>query len=165
MVTSVFSMPTYSSQYSQDKALANLVEGHLCWAWSQVRTYATADGDVDQYEFNLFTLPPGRLIILPRLSQINTTQFEATADLHLGYRSYTDENGLTVAEDDNAFMDNVDVGGGALSGVWSAITGVVTAEPYEIQTVNGLTLFVMIDTADIENADTLSVSCAYVRMA
>ena len=41
----------------------------------------------------------------------------------------------------------------------------MTAEPYEIQTVNGLTLFVMIDTADIENADTLSVSCAYVRMA
>lgn len=165
MVTSVFSMPTYASQYSQDKALAAFVEGNLNWAWSQVRTYATADGDVDQYEFNLFTLPPGKLIILPRLSEIITTAFEATADLHLGYRSYRDENGLLVAEDDNAFMDNVDVGGGALAGVWASITGAVVTTPYTIETVSGLTLFVMIDTADIENADTLSVTCAYVRMA
>src|SRR3972149_2817358 len=69
-------------------------------------------------EVNLLRLPPGRLTIFSQLSRIEATQEAVNADLHLGFRAYTEPDGDAVAEDDNAFLDNADAGGGAISSVF-----------------------------------------------
>lgn len=163
MATLQFDMPTYALQQDANKSHSLYVEGTMHTAWSGKKTYATADGDDLVYEFDLFTLPAGRLLIHTDLSKIRTTQYEANTDLHLGFRAYKDMTGATVAQDDNYFMDNVDVGGGAIVGNWSAISGATATGvgTIELSSSSGITLYVTLDTADIEDTDTLEVLCIY----
>jgi len=110
-------------------------------------------------EVNLIELPAGRITIYSDLSRIITSAFGANADLHLGYRAYTNSAGTAVVEDDNAFLDNADAGGGALDQAWTLPAGGYTS----FDTRNGLIIYAMIDTGDIEAADTISGWVAYTR--
>jgi len=102
-------------------------------------------------EINLFTLPPGRVKVYTDLSRLVTTQFEATSDLHIGARRHTDPDGTAVTENNNLFGDNIDVGGGAID---AALT-VPAAGIHEFNSREGVTIFALIDTADMEAADNL----------
>lgn len=109
-------------------------------------------------EVNLLRLPPGRLTIFSQLSRIEATIMVATADLHLGFRQYYEPDGDSVAEDDNAFLDNADVGGGAVSSVWllPAVTAAAGPGITQINSRNGLVIYAMVDTANMEDTDTIS---------
>ena len=123
--------------------------------YTHTATEGSGTGEVD-----LILLPPGRLRIYPDLSRIVTTQFGASADLHLGYRAYTEPDGDAVVEDDNAFLDNADAGGGALDEAW-----VLPAVGYlEVNTKEGLQIFAMIDAGNIEADDTIEGWVAFTRV-
>lgn len=104
-------------------------------------------------EVNLALLPAGHITINAILSRVITTAYAANADLHLGYRSYTEPDGDVIAADDNAFLDNADAGGGALDSTW-----LLPATDYltEINSAGLLTIYGMVDTGNIEDTDTLN---------
>ena len=110
-------------------------------------------------EINLLELPAGKLTIYSDLSRIVTSQFAANADLHIGLRAYTNSANVAVVEDDNAFLDNADAGGGALDSAWVLPAGGTT----QIDSRNGVVLYAMVDTGNIEDTDTISGWVAYTR--
>jgi len=122
--------------------------------FSYTHSAGAGDGEVD-----LVQLPAGRVRIFPDLCRIVSTQFASNADLHLGYRAYTDEAGTAVAEDDNAFLDNGDAGGGAIDAAWTLPAG--GSAVYDTQ--GGLRVFAKIDTGNIEDTDTIDGWVAYVH--
>lgn len=103
-------------------------------------------------EINLVKLPAGRIRVYSDLSRLVTTQFAASADIHIGFRAYTDESdGTTVSEDDNAFEDNGDAGGGALDQAFT-----LPAAGYkDFDSTEGVIIYAMVDTGNIEAADTI----------
>src|SRR3990172_9848375 len=114
--------PVKSVQYtdqtnSAEKVAPNIIGKVHIARFSYVHSAGAGTGEV-----NLIELPAGKITIYPDLSRIVTTAFAATADLHLGYRAYTDSAGVAVVADDNAFLDNADVGGGALDQAWTLPT-------------------------------------------
>lgn len=115
-------------------------------------------------EVNLCKLPSGSVRVLTHLSRYLTSQYAASADLHLGFRAYTEPDGDVVAEDDNAYADNVDVGGGAITIVAFNLpaTGSVkynvmksTSATSGTHSGGGLHIYSMIDAGNIEDGDTL----------
>lgn len=110
-------------------------------------------------EINLLEMPAGRITIYSDLSRIICSQMAANADLHLGHRAYTKSDGTAVVEDDNAFLDNADAGGGALDQAWVLPAGGTT----QIDSRNGFVLYAMVDTGNIEDTDTISGWVAYTR--
>ena len=112
---------------------------------SELYTHALGAGTG---EVNLFSLSGGVYIFFPHLSFVVTTQYAANADLHLGYRAHTAVDGTTTVVDDNAFADNEDAGGGALSKV-------LTLPPVALSVRDEVVIYAMIDTGNIEDTDTL----------
>lgn len=154
--------PTGSALYNKQvgttvgKPSAHLAEGQMRISRF---TYTHAAG-AGTGEVNLFVLPPGYVSVYSYLSHLFTSAFVATADLHLGYRAYTDSDGSAVVADDNAFLDNADVGGGALDITWLLPTGYVK----ELDSMSGVTVYAMVDTANIEDADTLDGWCVWASI-
>jgi len=150
--------PTSSAQYtSQAGAIGGPIWNVGLKAKPFTYTHLAAAG-AGTGEVNLLRLPPGRLTIFSQLSRIEATQMVATADLHLGFRAYTEPDGDAVAEDDNAFLDNADAGGGAISSVFllPAVTAAAGPGITQINSRNGFILYAMVDTANIEEDDTIS---------
>lgn len=105
-------------------------------------------------EVNLVVLPEGQVRIYSEFSRLASSQFAANADLHLGFRSYTEPDGDVIAADDNAFADNLDAGGGAIThAAWPlpAAPGITT-----LNSRTGVTIYSLIDTGNIEDADTIA---------
>jgi len=110
-------------------------------------------------EVNLVRIQAGRIKVLSDLCRLVSSDMAANADLHLGFRAYTDESaGTAVAEDDNAFADNLDAGGGALDQTWPlpAVGGITLLDSQE-----GITIFALIDTGNIEDTDTIEGYVVY----
>lgn len=105
----------------------------------------------------MIVLPAGRKIIYPDLCRIVCPVGTATADLHIGHSAYTKPDGTTVAADDNAFADNVDVGGGAIDAAWT----LPAVGYYVIDSKEPVTLEVMIDTANSPAAGEMLLSVVY----
>ena len=151
--------PTGSAQYNKQITApvpgiaAALAEGRLKVApFSYTHAAGAGTGEI-----NLFKLPAGPIILYPALCRILTTAFVATADLHLGYRAHVDQNGAAVVADDNAFADNLDVGGaaidlGPLNGGWP----LPAIGHFAFNSQGGVVLYTLIDTANIEDADTIA---------
>jgi hypothetical protein len=120
-------------------------------------------------EINLLKLPPGKYHIYPELSFISFSQFGANADAHLGHRAYHNADGTAVVADDNEWIDNGDVGGAARSGPWTGgfetgVNGTTSAAHADYDAADGLTIYLMIDTGDIEDTDTVSGWIAYTKL-
>lgn len=109
-------------------------------------------------EINLVKLPAGEIMIYPSLSRINSSQFATNADLHLGHRAYVQKDGTAVVEDDNEFLDNADAGGGAIGSAF-----LLPASPTVYDTKEGLEVYAMVDTANIEDGDTIDGWVAYTQ--
>lgn len=121
-------------------------------------TYTHAAG-AGTGEVNLVRIMAGRVKVLSDLCRIVTSQFAVNADLHIGTRAFTDESAQTaVAEDDNRFADNLDAGGGALDQVWPlpAVGGITSLDSQE-----GVTIYSLINTGNIEDTDTIEGYCVY----
>lgn len=128
---------------------------------SGVYTHLAAAG-AGTGEINLLKLPAGKIRVYCAGSLVNASQYAANADLHIGYRAYTGSDGVAVAEDDNAFLDNADVGGGALA----ADPFTLPAAGYkDFDSQDGVIIFAMIDTGNIETDDTLEVDVEYSELS
>ena len=100
----------------------------------------------------LIRLPGGKVRIIPELSYISfSDDFATNADGHLGHQAYVNADGDSVAADDNEWIDNADIGGGAVAGPWTTLfatgaggtTGQIQAI-YDAQ--DGLVIEVLVDT-------------------
>jgi len=120
-----------------------------------VYTHASAAG-AGTGEINLGTLPPGEITIYPDLCRLITSQFGASADIHLGHRAYTQPDGTAVVEDDNEWVDNGDAGGGAIDAAF-----LLPTSPTVYDSQAGIEVFAMIDAGDIEVGDTIEVVFVY----
>lgn len=109
-------------------------------------------------EINLCDLPPGKIKVYPTLSRFVASAMVATADAHVGHRAYTQPDETVVAEDNNEWLDNVDVGGGAVD-----IAYALPAVPTNYNSVGGVTVYCEIDTANIEDTDTITGWVAYTQ--
>lgn len=145
--------PTGSTQYNQDTGVTQGGVTYLENLHLRRFTYTHAAG-AGTGEINLVRIPAGRVDIHSIFSRRESTQFAASADLHLGYRSYTEPDGDVIAADDNAFGDNEDAGGGALTAAaWTLPTGLGVTE---INSRTGLTIYAMVDSGNIEDTDTIN---------
>ena len=150
----------YASQIGNTTAGA---ESTLAGADLKVANFTYTQVAAGQDDFSLVTLPAGKIRVYPTLSYISIPDMTASADFHLGHRAYTQSDGTAVAEDDNEWMDNVDSGGGAVANIWSSVTGFVSATilTNEYDTVEGLTIYGMVDTANMDASDVLSGFVVY----
>ena len=139
---------------------AETFEGEMFIGDSQLYTHATgADVDV---EVELIRLPPGRVRIYSPLSRLETSQFVATSDFSLGTRAFTQEDGTDVAEDAVRFANQLDAGGAALDQVWPLPAGIGLTE---LNSQGGIIVFALVETANIEDGDTIRVYCAYSKVS
>lgn len=151
----------YTSQHSVNRANKKDVELMLrATPFSYTHASGAGTGEV-----NLFTLPAGKIRIFPQLSRIALSQAVATADFHLGHRPYHTDEGTLVAQDDDEFMANVDMGGGAIAETtWAAVSGATLTTDMEYDTLEGFTVYAMVDTANIEDGDTIDGVCIWARV-
>lgn len=92
----------------------------------------------------MITLPAGKKIVFPDLCRFVCPAGTATADAHVGHSAYVTPAGASVAADDNAFLDNSDIGGGAVDTAF-----VLPAVGYYIIDSKGpVDIEVLIDTAN-----------------
>lgn len=147
--------PTGSTQFNQQTGVlqGGIVFGEALKARRFSYTHAAGAGTG---EINLVNLPAGRITIFPDLCRIIASTFVTGADLHLGHRVYTEPDGDTVVEDDNAFADNLDAGpgGGGIDVAWP-LPAIGFAE-FNVGDSRGFRIYAMVDTANIEDADTIN---------
>jgi hypothetical protein len=151
--------PTYTLQTNGNKASSMHVEGVRKFATSGVYTHAAAAG-AGTGAVDLIKLPHGKVRLFTDASRVFTTQWAANADLHIGYRAYVGSDGVTVVEDDNAFGDNLDAGGGALD----AALDIPAKGYHDFDSKDGVVLFALIDTGNIETDDTLELYVEYATL-
>lgn len=144
----------YASQIDKDLAGADATEAAADLKVA-VFSYTVAVAGADDY--TLVKLPPGNVRVYPELSQIAVDQGVATADFHLGHRAYVDSTGATVAEDDNEWIDDADIGGGALAmGPWAGHTAATLETQAEYDAADGLEIFATVTTANQDIGDTVT---------
>ena len=151
--------PVKSVEYTNQTASATKVSPDVIGKLHVARFSYTHAAGAGTGEINLVELPAGKITIYSDLSRIVTSQFAASADLHLGYRAYTGSDGVAVVEDDNAFLDNSDVAAAAVDSAWVLPAGGYTS----FDTRNGLLIYAMVDTGNIEDTDTIAGWVAYTR--
>lgn len=103
-------------------------------------------------EINMLILPPGRIRIYPDLCRQMSSAMVATANLSLGHRAYTQEDGTAIAESLTEWLTNADAGS-ALDAVIG--DGGTTLNQYESR--DGIIVAVDISTANIEDTDTIQL--------
>lgn len=107
-------------------------------------------------EINIVTLPAGLIRVFSDLSRIVSSAMVSTANLSIGYRAHTKMDGTAVVEDDNAFENDADAGS-AIDKVWT----LPAVGFLDLDSENGVVLFVEIDTANIEDTDTIDGYVVY----
>lgn len=105
----------------------------------------------------MIRLPAGRKLIFPDLCRIICPIGTATSDLHVGHTAYTEPDGTAVAADDNAFADNLDVGGAAIDAAFSLPAGAY----FEMDSTGAVDIEVMFDTANSPAAGTMTILVVY----
>ena len=114
---------------------------------------------------SVIKLPAGTIRIYPQLSYLLTGNTSvATADLHVGYAAHTTQAGVAVVADDNAFLDNGDLGGAVLSGVLLLPT-VATSIYTELDSQEGVDITITVDTANASIGETIQLVIAYTKVS
>lgn len=133
---------------------ANVLEGKLRVArFSYTHALGAGDGEI-----NLIRLPAGKYVVLPDLSRIVSSAMVSTANLSVGHRAFTQPDKTVVAEDPNAFADQLD----ATSAIDQALT-LPAVGSLVIDSETEVVLFATIDTANIEDTDTIDGYVVYAR--
>lgn len=148
--------PVYTLQDNDNLANHEDARGGLECAWSGLYTHVAGAGTG---EVNMVKLPPGKIRVLPDLCRLVSTAMVSTANLNIGHRAYTGADGVAVVEDDNTFADDLD----ATSAIDQTLP--LPAAGYkEYDSLDGVTIFAMVDTANIEDTDTISLFMVYQRV-
>lgn len=148
--------PVYANQISVNLGRSENVEGAMQFARLGVYTHAAGAGTG---EINLVTLPAGRIIILPLECQIITSQFATGAKFDIGTRAFTNEDGTVVAEAPVRYVTDSAAGGGPLNTTFNGAARVEVLDSQE-----GVTIYMTVDTGNIEDGDTIDGWCRYVRL-
>jgi hypothetical protein len=138
--------PLHSSQYLAAKVTEprSAVHGSdwggkLRMSYGKITFTAAGTGTA-----KMVTLPAGRKIILTDLCRFICPAGTSTADAHNGFTAYTQPDGTAVSADDNAFLDNSDIGGGAIDSAF-----VLPADGvFVLDSVQAVDIELMIDTAN-----------------
>jgi len=149
--------PLSSTQYAAQiaaKAEAADINSPMRYAYGK---YTCAEAGVG--EINMFTLPAGRIRLYPDLCWLISSDMSANANLSIGHRAYVNEDGTVVAEDDNEWLDDADSGGGALDHDLDDIILVPTL----MNSQAGITVFVTLDSGDVDLTDTIEIWFAYTH--
>ena len=150
--------PLSSTQYAaQIAAMAEAadINAPMRYAYSK---WTCAEAGVG--EVNLFKLPAGRIRFYPDLSWgILGDTGQTNCNLSIGHRAYTNEDGTAVAEDDNEWLDDFDIGGGA----HDADMDTIILVPTMMNSQEGIIVFVTFDTADIDLASVMELWFAYTH--
>lgn len=109
-------------------------------------------------EIDLVMLPAGNIKVWPSLCRIDATQMVLNATMDIGHRAYTQPDGTVVAEDDAEFLNDAAVGAGVVGSAFLLPTA-----PTVYSTNSGLEVFASIDTANIEDGDTITGWVAYTK--
>jgi hypothetical protein len=151
--------PTSSIQYaastSPSRASGAETQGEVRLARFSY-THAAGSGTG---EINLVKLPPGRLCIFTQLSRLYTSAMGANADVHLGYRPHRKEDGIPVDQNETAFVADMDTAGGI-----DTTLGFPTSGILELESQQGVSIYAMVDTGNIENGDTIMGWVTYSRI-
>lgn len=152
--------PTSSTQHAaqttgRNRVLeANVIEGKLRVArFSYTHTAGAGVGEI-----NLIRLPAGKYVVLTDLSRIICSAMVSTANLSVGHRAYTNIDGTAVVEDNNAFADALDASSAKDEAFTLPASGV-----FVIDAKDEVVFYAEIDTANIEDTDTISGYIVYVR--
>jgi hypothetical protein len=106
-------------------------------------------------------LPAGKVRVLKDLCRIVCPAGTATSDLHVGYAAHVSgATGAAVVGDDNAFADNLDVGGAAID---AAFTLPAITPFFDFDSADGVDIEIMIDTAASPASGVCHVSVVYVQ--
>lgn len=167
--------PAESAQYTQQLNNVNVSVDNVGADLEVIHITYTHDEGAGVGEIELLRLDPGRLKIYPHLSLLAHSAFVATADLDIGFRSYKQKDGTVVAENGVQLFDSIDAGGGALAlTAWPSVTGasaaVAASQVIEFEAAGpgvegvycapedaGLRMFASVDTANIEDGDTIEI--------
>jgi hypothetical protein len=145
----------YAALTSPSRASGGDTQGEVRMArFNYTHTAAAGTGEV-----NLVRLPPGRLCIFSVLSHIFTSVMGVNADLHLGYRAHRKEDGTPVAQDDNAFLNDLDSTGGIDTSFGLPVNGIL-----ELESQQGLIIFATVDTGNILTGNTITGWIMYSRV-
>jgi len=106
----------------------------------------------------MITLPAGRKIIFPYLSQVFCPAGTSTSDLHVGYSAYVTPAGLAVNADDNAFLDNADLGAEV-----DTVLLLPDADYFILDSVRSVDIEVLIDTANSPASGELSLKIVWAQ--
>lgn len=155
--------PVGSTEYSQQVGAIGgpMVAGHGLKLMPFSYTHAAGAGTG---EVNLCILPAGFIRTFSGLSALATSAFATGADIHLGFRAYTEPDGDVVAVDDNFFLDNGDA---ATGGAMTLIPAAPGVSVFRVRHSNGdykgkgLVIYALIDTGNIEDTDTIAGYIAY----
>ena len=155
--------PASSTEYAQQTGFIggamNAGRGLQHMAFSYTHALGAGTGEV-----NLCILPAGFIRTFSGLSALDTSAVAANADIHLGFRAYTEPDGDVVAVDDNFFLDNGDA---ATGGAMTLIPAAPGVSVFRVRHSNGdykgkgLVIYAMIDTGNIEDTDTIAGFIVY----
>lgn len=113
---------------------------------------------------DLCKLPPGAVRILPWLSRIEVSAFGSSRVLDVGHRAYSKRPAGTdtaaneiEAEDDDAFIADLDVSSAVALSAWSA-----TVEKFDIYSRDGVTIFAKVAGGTIPVGATILGYVAYL---
>jgi len=143
----------YTSQTDGSHAAGTAVDAKVHIADSGLYTHTLGAGTG---AVNMLILPPGKIKVLVDLCRVVSSAMVATADLHVGHRAHTNLDGTAVVEDDNSLHDNADAGSALDEALTLPAAGIL-----EFDSQEGVTIFVTIDTANIEDTDTIRLFLAY----
>lgn len=150
--------PTVSEQYSSSLGGGTksdaFDEAPLKISYSKFTCTTAGTGTI-----KMVRLPAGHIRVHPGLSYYSASAMTATADLHIGFAAYNNQDGTAVAADDNYFADNVDIGGGA--DTWLVFPLPTGVAPVEFDSRDGIDIEVLIDTANCDLNDTIELWIAY----
>jgi hypothetical protein len=138
--------PLKSAEFTNFSATPPLLVGSYRWG-SKMRgssaslTFTAAGTGTAK----MIRLPAGKVRVITDLCRIVCPVGTATSDLHVGYAAHVSgSTGAAVVADDNAFADNVDVGGGAIDAAFT----LPAVGYFDFDSADGVDLEVMFDTAN-----------------
>ena len=126
------------------------------------RSYVHAAGD-DTGLIDLLKLPAGRIKVYSMTSRLQTSQFAVGSLLTIGTREYVDESGATVVDDPDRFALDLAAGAGALDQFLPLPS--TNAGVSELDSQDGITVYASVDTANIEDGDTIDLAMVYSKIA
>jgi len=137
--------PLHSAEWVQFTATPAILQSSHKWG-SKLRasTASLTFTAAGQGTAKMLRLPAGKLRVLVDACRIVCPVAVALSDLHIGYAAHTDQAGVAVVADDNAFADNLDVGGAALDQTWPLPAGGYL----DLDSRDGVDVEVMFDTAN-----------------